>query len=212
MRWDWIARNTDIIWAATSEHIVLTVVPVVLGLLIALPLGIVAARTPRLAAPILSVAGILYTIPALAMFVFMLPLTGLSIVSPIVALTVYTLIILVRNIIDGINGVPRDVREAAEAMGYRPAARLVRVELPLALPVIIAGVRIATVSTIGLVAISVLVSWGGLGKLMFSLGFQRNFFLTPILVGLVLSVLLALIADLLLVALERAVTPWAKAG
>ena len=212
INWDWIGRNGDVIWAATNEHIVLTVVPVLLGLAIALPLGIVASRQPRLAGPILSAAGILYTIPALAMFVFMLPLTGLSIISPIVALTIYTLIILVRNIIDGINSVPRDVREAAEAMGYRPAAQLLRVELPLAMPVIIAGVRIATVSTIGLVAISVLISWGGLGSLMFSLGFQRNFFLTPIYVGLVLSIGLAVIADLLLVALERALTPWTKAA
>ncbi len=210
--WVWVGRNTDVIWAATTEHIVLTVVPVALGLLIALPLGVAATRTPRLAVPILSISGILYTIPALAMFVFMLPFLGLGIASPIVALTVYTLIILVRNTIDGLNSVPRDVREAAEAMGYRSMAKLLHVELPLALPVIIAGVRIATVSTIGLVAISVLISWGGLGKLMFSLGFQRNFFLTPIYVGLVLSVLLAVVADLALVAVQRVVTPWSRSG
>lgn len=212
IKWDWIGRNTDVIWAATWEHIILTAVPVLLGLVIALPLGVLAARRPRLAAPILSVAGILYTVPALAMFVFMLPLTGLSIASPIVALTIYTLIILVRNIIDGINNVPRDVREAAQAMGYRPAAQLLRVELPLAMPVIIAGVRIAVVSTIGLVAISVLISWGGLGTLMFSLGFQRNFFLTPILVGLTLSIVLAVVADLLLLGLQRLLTPWARSA
>jgi osmoprotectant transport system permease protein len=167
-------------------------------------------RRPRLAGPILALAGILYTVPALAMFVFMLPLTGLSIISPIVALTIYTLIILVRNVIDGINSVPADVRDAAEAMGYKRGTRMLRVELPLALPVIVAGVRIATISTIGLVAISVIVSWGGLGTLMFSLGFQRNFFLTPILLGLALSIVLAVIADLSLVAVERALTPWAR--
>jgi osmoprotectant transport system permease protein len=208
--WAWIGRHTDDIWSATREHLVLTALPVLLGLLLAVPLGILATRTPRLATPVLAISGVLYTIPALAMFVFMIPFTGLTVTSAVIALTIYTLIVLVRATIDGLASVPRDVREAAEAMGYRPAARLLRVELPLALPVLIAGIRIATVSTIGLVAIGVIINVGGLGRLVYSLGFQRNFFMTPIWTGLALIVALSVVADLALIAVERRLTPWSR--
>lgn len=206
--WDWIGSHVGDITALLGDHIVLTVIPVALGLVISLPLAVAAAGRPRLSTSILSVTSVLYTIPSLALFVLLLPFTGLSRTTAVIALTVYTLVILVRNAITGLDGVPRDVREAAEAMGYRRARRLLRVDIPLALPVIIAGVRIATVSTIGLVTISAFIGQGGLGRLFLD-GFRRNF-LTPVVVGFVLSLVLAVLADLLLLAAQKMATPWAQ--
>ena len=208
IRWDWILSHLDDIAELLGQHVLLTVLPVVIGLVISLPLAIAAVGRPRLTTAVLSVTSALYTIPSLALFVLLLPFTGLSATTAVIALTVYTLVILVRNAITGLTGVPRDVREAAEAMGYRRAKRLVGVELPLALPVIMAGVRIATVTTIGLVTISAFIGQGGLGRLFLD-GFRRNF-LTPVLVGFVLSVALAVLADLLLLGVQRVATPWAR--
>lgn len=208
IRWDWIATHLDDIAELLGDHIVLTIVPVALGLVISLPLAVAAAGRPRLSTAVLSVTSVLYTIPSLALFVLLLPFTGLSRTTAILALTVYTLVILVRNAITGLEGVPRDVREAAEAMGYRRARRLLRVDIPLALPVIIAGIRIATVSTIGLVTISAFIGQGGLGRLFLD-GFRRNF-LTPVVVGFVLSLVLAVLADVLLLVAQRSATPWAR--
>ena len=206
VRFDWIGSHLDDIAELLVDHVVLTALPVLLGLLISLPLAVVAVGRPRLTTGVLSVTSALYTIPSLALFVLLLPLTGLSKTTAVIALTVYTLVILVRNAITGLSEVPRDVREAAEAMGYSRRERLLRVELPLALPVIMAGVRIATVTTIGLVTISAFIGQGGLGRLFLD-GFRRNF-LTPVLVGFVLSVALAVLADLLLLAAQRRATPW----
>ena len=208
IRWDWIGSHLDDITGLLGQHVVLTVLPVLIGIVISLPLAVVAAGRPRLSTTVLSVTSALYTIPSLALFVLLLPFTGLSRTTAVIALTVYTLVILVRNAITGLQGVPRDVREAAEAMGYSRGARLLRVELPLALPVIMAGVRIATVTTIGLVTISAFIGQGGLGRLFLD-GFRRNF-LTPVVVGFVLSVVLAVVADLLLLRVQHAATPWAK--
>ena len=210
VRWDWIASHLDDIAELLGEHVVLTALPVLIGLAISLPLAIAAMDRPRLATTVLSVTSALYTIPSLALFVLLLPFTGLSRTTAVIALTVYTLVILVRNAITGLTGVPRDVREAAEAMGYRRGRRLLRVDLPLALPVIMAGVRIATVTTIGLVTISAFIGQGGLGRLFLD-GFRRNF-LTPVLAGFVLSVVLAVLADLLLLAAQRRATPWSREG
>lgn len=210
IRWDWIGSHVDDIVELLGDHVLLTAVPVLLGLAISLPLAVAAIGRPRLSTAVLSVTSALYTVPSLALFVLLLPMTGLSRTTAIIALTVYTLVILVRNAITGLEGVPRDVREAAEAMGYRRGRRLLNVELPLALPVIMAGVRIATVTTIGLVTISAFIGQGGLGRLFLD-GFRRNF-LTPVLVGFVLSVVLAVLADLGLLRLQRAVTPWARDG
>ena len=210
VRWDWIGSHLDDIAELLVDHIVLTAVPVVLGLAISLPLAVAATGRPRLSTSVLSVTSALYTIPSLALFVLLLPFTGLSKTTAIIALTVYTLVILVRNAITGLDGVPRDVREAATAMGYTRLRRLREVELPLALPVIMAGVRVATVTTIGLVTISAFIGQGGLGRLFLD-GFRRDF-LTPVLVGFVLSVALAVLADVLLLAAQRAATPWAREG
>jgi osmoprotectant transport system permease protein len=208
IRWDWIGSHLDDITGLLGQHVVLTVLPVLIGIVISLPLAVIASGRPRLSTTVLSITSALYTIPSLALFVLLLPFTGLSRTTAVIALTVYTLVILVRNAITGLQGVPRDVREAAEAMGYSRGARLLRVELPLALPVIMAGVRIATVTTIGLVTISAFIGQGGLGRLFLD-GFRRNF-LTPVAVGFVLSIVLAVVADLALLRVQHLATPWAK--
>jgi osmoprotectant transport system permease protein len=210
VRWSWVGRHLDDIRDALLQHVQLTVLAVLFGLLLAFPLSLAAIRWPRLYGPILAFTGVLFTIPSLALFILLIPFTGLQIQTALIGLTIYTLLILVRNMVEGLRGVDRDVREAAEAMGYTPARQLFQVELPLALPVIIAGVRIATVTTIGLVTVTALIGWGGLGQLFIE-GFTLNF-TTPIVVGIVLSALLAFTADLLLVGLQHRLTPWARSG
>lgn len=206
--WTWVADNLGDIWAALAEHIVLTAVPVGLGFLLAFPMALASIRWPGLYSPLLGVAGILFSIPTLALFVVMIPFTGLSKATAIVPLTLYTLLILLRNTVEGLKGVPVHVREAAEAMGYTRTRQLFRIELPLAVPVIVAGLRIATVNTIAYVAITALIGQGGLGNLFMD-GFLRQF-PTPLIVGLVLSVTLAVTADLGLLGVQRVLTPWQR--
>jgi osmoprotectant transport system permease protein len=208
IRWSWISGHADVITAALSQHIQLTLIAVVVGLLIAVPLGLVAWRSRLFRGPIFSLTGILYTVPSLALFSFLLPFTGLTIWTAEIGLVSYTLLILVRNIVVGLNSVPDDVREAARGMGYRPLAELARVDLPLAFPAILAGVRIATVTTIGLVTVTALIGEGGLGSLIYD-GLLRDF-KTPLVVGTVLSVALAVVADLSLAGVQRLITPWAR--
>jgi osmoprotectant transport system permease protein len=207
--WAWISRNAGYIGEQLLEHLLLTALPMLFGLVVASVLGLAAVRWPRLYGPLLSVTGLLFTIPSLALFVLLIAFTGLSIWTAVIPLTVYTLLILLRNIVEGFRGVPAPVRDAAEAMGFGAARRILTVELPLALPVVFAGLRIATVTTIGLVTVSSLVGQGGLGQLFLD-GFYRSF-PTPLYVGLVLSVLLAVGADLLLLTVQRRLTPWTVA-
>jgi len=171
---------------------------------------VVARRWRFTYGPILAVAGTLYAIPSLALFVLLIPITGLTPTTGIVALVLYTLLILVRNIVVALDGVPPDVVEAATGMGYGASQRFWRVELPIALPVVVAGLRIATVTTIGLVAITTFIGLGGLGYLIINSG-TRRFFPTSIYVGVVLCVLLAVLADLGLAWAQRRLTPWARA-
>jgi osmoprotectant transport system permease protein len=208
--WPWVQDHTDEIKQALVEHIELTVLAVLFGLAIAMPLALLSVRYRRLYGPVIAITGVLYTIPSLALFALLLPLTGLTRATALIPLTAYTLLILVRNIVTGLEGVPPDVQEAARAMGYSRSRQILRVDLPLALPAIIAGIRIATVTTIGLVAITALIGQGGLGALMYD-GLQREF-RTPLTVGIVLSLALAVVADLLLVLAQRLSTPWARAG
>jgi osmoprotectant transport system permease protein len=208
--WHWVATHGDLIRTATRQHLDLTVVAVGIGLLISFPLALAARRWRRLESPILAATGILYTVPSVALFAFLVPFWGLSFRTAEVGLVSYTLLILIRNIVTGLDGVPEDVREAARGMGYRPSRLLLSVELPLAAPAIIAGIRIATVTTIGLVTVTAIIGQGGLGSLIRN-GFTNNEFRTPIVVGLIGSVLLALVADVLLRVLERLVTPWNRA-
>ncbi len=156
-RWGWVADHMDEVYARTWEHVFLTVIAVGIGFLIAFPLGVYSYRHRRAYGPIASVAGIVYTIPSLALFAMLVPFTGLSTTTAEIGLVGYTLLILIRNIVAGLQGVPEDAKEAALGMGYSPRQLLWRVELPLALPVIVAGVRIATVTIIGLVTVTSLI-------------------------------------------------------
>ena len=207
---DWIPRNVDRILDAAVEHVYLTATSVGLGLLVSLGLAVVALRWRRSYEPIVQLGGILYTIPSLAAFALLLPIFGFSAPTVILPLASYTVLILVRNIVTGIDEVPPEAVEAAEGMGYRPLRRFLEIELPLALPVIIAGVRIATVTVIGLVTVTALLGLGGLGD--FILGGFRGSIIHPtmILTGIVLSVVLAIVADLVLLGVERALTPWSR--
>ncbi len=212
VRWDWIVDHVDDIWAATWEHIVLTAIAVGVGFVISLALSMLALRHRRTYGPITWVTGILYTIPSLALFAFLVPITGLTTLTAEIGLVSYTLLILIRNIVAGIDGVPASVRESAVGMGYTRRRLFLEIELPLALPVIVAGIRIAAVTTIGLVTITALIGKGGLGFLILR---GLNLFYSPvgttqIVVGTVMSVLLAVAVDLSLVGAERAMTPWAR--
>jgi osmoprotectant transport system permease protein len=208
IRWDWVSSHTDVILHDLREHIVLTLIAVGVGMLISVPLAIVARRWRWFEAPVLSVTGILYTIPSVALLALLVPWTGLTRTTAEIALISYTLLILIRNIVAGLAGVPPDVREAAEGMGYGRTRQLVRVELPLALPVIIAGIRIAVVTTIGLVTVTALIGQGGLGQLILD-GLYRDF-RTEVVVGSVLCVALATIADAALVTIQRVAMPWTR--
>lgn len=209
IRWDWIADHSDDITQAVREHVYLTAVSMLIGLVISFAIALVARRWRWLQTPLLGLSGALYTIPSLALFAFLLPITGLSRSTALIGLTSYTLLILIRNIIAGLDGVPDDVLEAATGMGYGPIRRLVVIELPLALPTIMAGIRIATVTTIGLVTVAALIGQGALGALIKE-GIERPF-RTPLVVGSVLSIALAIVADLALTLLLRVLTPWSRA-
>ncbi len=206
--WDWVFSHLPDIRERIVEHLILTGIAVGVGLALSFALSFWILRSPRVYGPITWVSGVLYTIPSLALFALLVPFTGLSLVTAEIGLVSYTLLILVRNIVGGIRSVPDDVRQAAIGMGYAPREMLWRVELPLATAVIIAGIRVATVTTIGLVTVTALIGQGGLGFLVLQ-GIQQ-FFATPLVVGAVLSVVLAVVADGLLVLLQRAATPWTR--
>ena len=208
MRWDWVRDHGDDIVAATRQHVELTLLAVLIGLLIAFPLGLVARRWRRTSGPILGLTGILFTIPSLALFALLVPFTGLSRTTAEIGLVGYTLLILVRNILAGLENVPEEVREAAQGMGFRPLGQLLRVELPLAVPAIVAGIRIATVTTIGLVTVTGLIGQGGLGAFIIE-GINRDF-RTPLVVGSVCSIALAVLADVALAGAARLLTPWSR--
>jgi osmoprotectant transport system permease protein len=207
--WDWVGRNTDLIWSSLREHVILTVSSVGLGLLVALPLGVACARWRRLYAPVLAVTGVLYTVPSLAAFALLFPYFGLSRTTVLIPLVSYTLLILVRNVVTGLDAVPAEVKDAADGMGLSRTRRLVRIELPLALPTIMAGIRIATVTTIGLAAVAGLLAIPSLGNLIY-VG-QNRPIRTAVTVGIALSVALAVAADLLLALVQRLLTPWSRA-
>jgi osmoprotectant transport system permease protein len=165
-------------------------------------------RIRRFEGPVLGVSGILYTVPSVALFALLIPLTGLTTVTAEIGLVSYTLLIIIRNVVAGLDGVPAEVRDAAQGMGFGPTRQFFRIELPLAAPAIIAGIRIATVTTIGLVTVTALIGKGGLGQLILD-GLNRDF-KTPLLVGAVLSVALAAVADALLLLFQRLLTPWTR--
>jgi osmoprotectant transport system permease protein len=206
--WGWVGDHLDDIWERTVEHVQLTVIALVFGCLISFTLALVAVRVRWTYPPIRRVASILYTIPSIALFALLIPFTGLGMVTAEIALVSYTILILVSNTVAGLDAVPASVKEAADGMGYTRRRRLLRVELPLALPTIIAGVRIASVTVIGLVTVAALIGSGGYGALIED-GLRRNF-PTPIVVGTVLSVALALLVDASLALIQRLLTPWRR--
>jgi osmoprotectant transport system permease protein len=210
---DWICgqyltdRRQEIV-DATVQHIWITVAAVLLGLVIAFPLALFARRLPRLESLILGITTGIYTIPSLALFPLMVPFTGLSGTTVVLGLALYALTILVRSLLEGFRSVPDEVRESATGLGYGRAKMLFRIELPLALPVVMAGLRVATVSTVALTTVGSLVSYGGLGNLIKD-GVSTNF-RAELLTASLICVLLAVVLDVALVGAQRVMTPWTR--
>jgi osmoprotectant transport system permease protein len=206
--WAWVRDHRHDILLATYEHLRLTLLAVVLGLVISLALALVARRW-RFARPIITgAAGVLYTIPSLALFATLVTITGFTTLTAEIGLVGYTLLILVRNLLEGLDGVPSAVREAADAMGYGPVRRFISVDLRLATPAIAAGVRVATVTTVGLVTVTGLIGMGGYGSFI-DAGLDRVFS-TEVVVGAVLSVVMAVVLDAALVMATHLLTPWQR--
>ena len=204
--WSWIPENWSQIWQLTWENLKLGVLSALYGLVISLPLGIIAARWRWFYPPVLTGINIIYAVPSLALFIALIPSFGLTDTTVIIALTVFSLCVILPNVVEGLRGVPPAVTQAATAMGYGPLRRLVTIELPLAVPVIIAGLRIGVVSSISLASVGQLIGVSSLGYLFID-GLQRSF-PTEIIVGLVMVIVLAVVCDLLLVGVRRLLTPW----
>jgi osmoprotectant transport system permease protein len=206
---NWALDHLDDLVFRIAQHIELAAIPVAVGFAISLGLAIWAVRRPGVRGPIVSASGILYTVPSAALFAALVPVTGLQIQTAVIPLILYTLLIYLRNMLAGLDGVPAEVIEAADAMGYGRWQRLVRVELPLALPLIIGGVRLASVSTIGLVTVSGILGdrFGGLGFFIFE-GYRHNFPI-EIAFGAIPTIVLAVAVDLALQWGQRRLTPWA---
>ncbi|HLU72766.1 MAG TPA: ABC transporter permease [Nonomuraea sp.] len=212
--WEWTARNWDTGRAGSirdllGDHLLMSLVPIVAGLALALPLGLACIRWRWLYQPTAALFNVLYALPSLPLFMMLISVTGLSPVTVIIPLTFYAAAVLIPAVVDGIRAVPEHVRQSAVAMGFTPLRRLIRVELPIAAPVVIAGLRVVAVSSISLVSVGALIGQGGLGML-FTRAYQ-NPFLPPVIVGIALIVLLALVADGLLVLAQRLLTPWERA-
>lgn len=193
---------------ATLQHVGITLASVAIGLLVAFPLALVARRWRAVAGPVLGATTILYTVPSLAMFSLLVPVFGLSAAVVVTGLVLYSLTILVRNILTGLASVPQEAREAARGMGYGPLRLLFAVELPLAVPALMAGLRIATVSTVSLTTVGAIIGYGGLGNLIYE--GMHSYFKAQVLTASVLCVVLAVAADLLLLLVQRMLTPWAR--
>jgi osmoprotectant transport system permease protein len=206
--WAWVSRNSGHVLELLGDHAVLGLVPVLLGLIVAVPLGIACSRWSRVYPPLLVVSTAVFAVPSLAFFVLMIPLTGLTRTTAIIPLAVYTVSMLLRNVVDGMRAVDESTRQAAHAMGFSELRRLLTVELPIALPIVIGGLRVASVSSIGMVAVVSVMGLPSLGDLFVD-GTQR-FFATPIVVGVLVTAALALAVDLVLVGVQRSLTPWAR--
>lgn len=208
--WSWITRNSDHIWALLADHVVLSFVPIIIALACAVPIGILCVRFKRIYPFILGLSAATFAIPSIALFVFMLPITGLNKITAIAPLSLYMFSLLIRGVVDGILATDESVRQAAASMGYKATRRIFAVELPIATPIIIGTLRTAVVSNIGMVSITSVLGLPSLGDLFVD-GTQR-FFLTPIIVGIVLTVALAGASDLFLVIVQRKLTPWTAQG
>jgi osmoprotectant transport system permease protein len=206
----WTPKHVPEILTALWQHLTLCLTSVCIGCIIALVLGIVCARRPKLYAVVLTITGLIFVIPSLALFTLLIPLLGLGMKPAIVGLSSYTLLILLRNVVTGLRGVPGDVLDAADGMGYSSWQRLVRIELPLALPLIIGGIRIAVVTVIGIATVAAFIDAGGLGTIIL-MGIDQSY-TEKILVGGLLTAVLATSFDLLLSSAEKALRRWQRAG
>ncbi|HYQ68899.1 ABC transporter permease [Actinophytocola sp.] len=210
--WPWLPRNVDKIAEATGEHLYLALLPVIVGLVISIPLGWAASRWPGVRLVLVPLAGVLYTIPSLALITLVPLLIGTKIIDPLnvqVPLGIYTVALLVRSVTDALLAVPREVTAAATAVGFRPTKRFLSVELPLAIPVIVAGLRVAVVSAMSLTSVGALIGIGGLGELITE-GFKRNNAVEMV-VAIALILLIALVLDALLLTVGKLITPWTRA-
>jgi osmoprotectant transport system permease protein len=210
--WPWLPRNVDKIAEALGEHLYLALLPVLVGLVIAIPLGWAASRSPVVRLILVPLAGVLYTIPSLALITLVPLLIGTKIIDPLnvqVPLAIYTIALLVRSVTDALLAVPGEVTAAATAVGFRPTRLFLAVELPLAIPVIVAGLRVAAVSAMSLTSVGALIGIGGLGELITE-GFRRNNAVEMV-VAIVLIVVIALIIDALLLLVGKMITPWTRA-
>jgi osmoprotectant transport system permease protein len=206
--WQYVTDRRSELVDATVQHLGITVAAVVAGLVIAFPLALLARRIPWLESTILGISTGIYTIPSLALFPLLVPFTGLTPTTVVIGLALYALTVLVRSMLEGLRSVPDDVRESATGLGYGKGRLLFGIELPLALPVILAGLRVATVSTVALVTVGSLVAYGGLGNLIKD-GVSTNF-RAELLTAAVLCVVLAVLLDLILVVAQRFLTPWTR--
>lgn len=206
----YLSTRRHVLLDAVLQHLRLTALAVLIGLVVALPLAVLARRLRWTAAPVLALTTVLYTIPSLAMFSLLLPLYGLSAALVVAGLALYSLTVLVRNLLAGLRAVPEEIRQAARGMGYGPVRLLLAVELPLALPAATAGLRVATVSAVSLVTVGAIVGFGGLGNLIYA--GMNTYFKAQVLTASVLCVVIAVAADLLLLGVQRAVTPWTRAA
>ena len=208
--WQYVRDNYETILGALREHVTLTAEAVLIAAVIAIPLAVVAYWFRPLTGPILAVSGALYTIPSLALLAFVAPVLGpTNPASVLIALVLYALLLIVRNSLAGLNQVPAEAQDAATGMGYARFGRLLKVDLPLALPGIVTGLRLATVSTVALVTVGAIIGNGGLGDLILG-GFRNNFYKAQILTATLMCVLLALVLDLILAGAGRLVTPWTR--
>lgn len=206
--WDYVVTNWPEIVRALTQHVTLTIQAVAIAVVLAFPLALVARSWQRLEGPVIGAAGVLYTIPSLALFGLLAPITGIGRTTVLIALVAYALLILVRNTVVGLKAVPPEVRDAARGQGYGPVRQLLTVEIPVALPTIVVGIRLATVTTVALVTVGVVVGYGGLGQLMFR-GLYRDY-RAEVFTATVLCLVVALVADVLLWAAGQLLTPWAR--
>jgi len=210
---DWFLANSAQVLSLAGQHLVLAILPMIFGVLIAVPLAQLARQSRGLRSVVLTASSLLYTIPSLALFIILPTVLGTRILDPVnvvVALTIYAVALLVRATLDAFDSVDEDLRQAAVAMGFKPFARFLQIDLPLSLPVLFAGLRVVSVSNISLVSVAALLGIGNLGML-FTSGLQRDF-VTEVVVGIIAILILALLMDAVLVLLERLLTPWTRAA
>jgi len=210
---EWFLANSGLVFILAGQHLVLALLPMLFGLLISIPLAQLARQNRALRGVVLTASSLLYTIPSLALFIILPTILGTRILDPVnvvVALTIYAVALLVRAALDAFDSVDEDLQQAAVAMGFKPLARFLQIDLPLSLPVMFAGLRVVSVSNISLVSVAALLGIGNLGML-FTSGIQRDF-VTEVLVGIIAILVLALLMDAVLVLLERLLTPWTRAA